>query len=60
MKRFYCSLISLLILMIYELRNNLESAYMVHEYRMQGAGRLNYYDRVPKLKQRMCGGIGKA
>ena len=45
-------------LMIYELKNNLESAYMVHECRMQGAGDPSYYDRVPKLKQSMCGGIG--
>ncbi len=31
---------------------------MVHECRMQGAGSPSYYDRVPKLKQSMCGGIG--
>lgn len=39
--------------MIYELKNNLESAYMVHECRMQGAGDPGYYDRVEKLKQSM-------
>ncbi len=32
---------------------------MVHECRMQGAGSPSYYDRVPKLKQSMCGGIGR-
>lgn len=32
---------------------------MVHECRMQGAGIPSYYDRVPKLKQSMCGGIGR-
>ena len=32
---------------------------MVHECRMQGAGDPSYYDRVPKLKQSMCGGIGR-
>ena len=46
-------------LMIYELKNNLESAYMVHKFRMQGAGSPSYYDRVEKLKQSMCGGIGR-
>lgn len=45
--------------MIYELQNNLESAYMVHNCRMQGAGDPSYYDRVEKLKQSMCGGIGR-
>ena len=39
--------------MIYELKNNLESAYMVHKYRIQGAGSPSYYDRVEKLKQSM-------
>ena len=31
---------------------------MVHKCRMQGAGDPSYYDRVEKLKQSMCGGIG--
>ena len=31
---------------------------MVHKCRVQGAGVPSYYDRVPKLKQSMCGGIG--
>ncbi len=32
---------------------------MVHNCRMQGAGDPSYYDRVPKLKQSMYGGIGR-
>ena len=32
---------------------------MVHECRMQGACSPSYYDRVEKLKQSMCGGIGR-
>jgi len=35
------------------------TAYTVRKCRMQGAGSQSYYDRVEKLKQSMCGGIGR-